>query len=247
VIVKEISPKSVLSGSRVSDYTVNPYVGCAHACVYCYARFMKRFTGHREQWGEFVDVKRNAPELLERAIRRKRKGSVWVSGVCDPYQPIEAARGLTRGCLEILAEHRWPATIQTKSPLVLRDIELLASFEDVEVGMTITTADEEIRRIFEPHAPPIGERLDALRRLHDRGIRTFAMIAPALPGSEMLAASLKGIVDHVLIDRMNYHYADRLYRRHGLEEAMSDLFFSKVRRELAAGLNRAGLAHQFLY
>ena len=87
--IKEITAKSILSKSQVSDYAVNPYVGCQHACVYCYAKFMKRFTGHREAWGEFVDVKINAPELLAREVAKKKVGRVWISGVCDPYQPLE--------------------------------------------------------------------------------------------------------------------------------------------------------------
>ncbi|MGA7469213.1 MAG: hypothetical protein WBW25_00065 [Halobacteriota archaeon] len=87
--IQEITAKSVLSKSQVYDYAVNPYRGCSHACSYCYAAFMKRFTGHREPWGEFVDVKINAPEVLAKEITRKPMGRVWVSGVCDPYQPAE--------------------------------------------------------------------------------------------------------------------------------------------------------------
>ena len=94
--IKEIHAKSILSPSKVYDYVINPYVGCQHACSYCYARFMKRFTGHKEPWGEFVDVKINAPDLLSKEIKRKKVGSVWVSGVCDPYQPLEKKYALTR-------------------------------------------------------------------------------------------------------------------------------------------------------
>ncbi len=84
MIVREIFAKSVLSKSQIYDYAINPYVGCSHSCRYCYAAFMRRFTGHKEKWGEFVDVKINAPELLAREIKRKQMGRVWVSGVCDP-------------------------------------------------------------------------------------------------------------------------------------------------------------------
>jgi DNA repair photolyase len=87
--IREIKAKNILSKSQVYDYALNPYVGCQHACVYCYARFMKRFTGHKERWGEFVDVKINAPELLAFEVRKKKVGRVWISGVCDPYQPLE--------------------------------------------------------------------------------------------------------------------------------------------------------------
>ena len=166
----------------VSDYAVNPYVGCQHACIYCYAKFMKRFTGHREAWGEFVDVKINAPELLAREVAKKKVGRVWISGVCDPYQPLERKYKFTRHCLAVLVENGWPITVQTKSPLVLRDIDILKRAADIEVGFTITTADERMRKIFEPGAPPIAKRIEALEALHAEGIKTFAMIAPVLPG-----------------------------------------------------------------
>jgi len=137
MITKEIQAKAILSTSRVYDYVINPYVGCQHACTYCYARFMKRFTGHKEPWGEFVDVKINGPDLLPLEIKRKRKGNVWVSGVCDPYQPLEAKYRLTRSCLKILREHDWPVIVQTRSPLVLRDIDVLKGARDFEVGFTL--------------------------------------------------------------------------------------------------------------
>jgi DNA repair photolyase len=92
MIVKEIQAKAILSVSKVYDYVINPYTGCQHGCTYCYARFMKRFTGHKEPWGEFVDVKINASDLLQVEIKRKKRGSVWISGVCDPYQPLGACR-----------------------------------------------------------------------------------------------------------------------------------------------------------
>jgi DNA repair photolyase len=230
--IKEILAKNILSKSKVFDYTLNPYIGCEHGCSYCYARFMKRFTGHKEDWGEFVDVKINAPELLDKEIRKKKAGRVWISGICDPYQPIEEKYELTRKCLEILLEHDWPMTIQTKSPLVLRDIGLLKKFRRIEVCFTITTADEKIRKIFESGAPSVEGRLNALARLHSEGIRTQAMIAPLLIGAEGLVNGLKGKVDYVIIDRMNYHYADWVYRKHKIEWARKEEFFIKRGEEL---------------
>ena len=119
--------------------------------------------------------------------------------------------------MEILIENNWPVTVQTRSPLVLRDIDLFKAAGDIEVGMTITTADEGTRRLFEPHAPPIRDRIKALDELHRAGIRTYAMIAPMLPKADGLAAELEGKVDYVLIDRMNYHYADWVYKKYKLE------------------------------
>jgi len=236
LLVKEIQSKSILSKSKVYPYVINPYVGCQHGCSYCYARFMKRVTGHREPWGEFVDVKVNAPELLRRELQKKKRDRIWISGVCDPYQPLEAHYKITRQCLEILAEQDWPVIIQTRSPLVLRDLDIIRGARDFEVGLSVTTADDSIRKIFEPHAPPIEERIAALDELHKAGVRTYAMVAPVLPGAEGLAELLKGKIDYLLIDRMNYHYADGLYRKYGLEDTLTDDYFFRTRQKLAASL-----------
>jgi DNA repair photolyase len=245
--LREIFAKSVLSKSRIYDYAMNPYVGCSHSCRYCYAAFMRRFTGRKEKWGEFVDVKINAPELLAGEIRRKRMGRVWVSGVCDPYQAVEKKYRLTRQCLEILVENQWPVTIQTKSSLVLRDIEILEEFKDIEVGFSITTADDKIRKLFEPGASPIKERIHALDVLHSKGIRTFAMIAPILPGADGLIEELLGKVDHILIDRVNYFYANRIYLENKMEWAREDLFFIQTAEELKEGFRRKDIPVQVLF
>ena len=231
LIVKEVLAKTILSPSRIYPWVINPYTGCQHGCSYCYARFMKRVTGHREPWGGFVDVKINAPDLLRVEIQKKKRGRVWVSGVCDPYQPLEAQYRLTRQCLEILVRHEWPVIIQTRSPLVLRDMDIIRHAQDIEVGLSVTTADDNIRKLFEPDAPPIPDRIRALEELHNAGIRTYAMIAPVLAGAEGLAGLLKGKTDYVLIDRMNYHYADWVYRKYGLEDKLTDKYFYWVRKE----------------
>ena len=246
MLIREVQARTILSKSQVYDYVVNPYTGCQHACSYCYARFMKRFTGHKEPWGQFVDVKINAPDLL-RLEATKKKGRVWVSGVCDPYQPLEARYGLTRKCLKILADNHWPISIQTRSPLVLRDIDMLKGVGNVVVTMTVTTADDRIRKLFEPGAPPIKDRIKALGELHLAGIKTHAMIAPMLPGAEGLPAELAGKVDYVLVDRMNYHHADWVYRKYNLESAMSNSFFLQTGSEVSAGLKREGIQCDLLY
>jgi len=247
MIVKEKNAKAILSKSRIYDYALNAYTGCSHKCLYCYARFMKRYTGHSEPWGDFVDVKINAPELLSKEIQKKKRGRVWISGACDAYQPLEKKYRLTRRCVEILVEHGWPFTIQTKSPLVLRDLELLKRAADCEVGFTITTADEKVRKIFEPYAPPIDKRVEALELLHSAGITTFVMIAPMLPNAEGLVGMLKGRVDHVLIDRLNYHYADWAFKKHEMQWALDDEFFEQKGEELRAGFENEGIACQKLY
>ncbi len=241
MIVNQIEAKSILSKSQIYDYALNAYVGCQHKCMYCYAKFMKRFTGHHEPWGEFVDVKINAPDLLAREVKKKKKGRVWISGVCDAYQPLEKKYMLTRRCLEILINSAWPVTIQTKSPLVLRDLEILKDSPDSEAGFTITTADENVRKIFEPGAPPVADRVEALGILHAAGIRTFVMVAPMLPGAEQLVSMLEGKVDSILIDRMNYHYSDWVYRKYNLEGAMASDFFYRKGKELASAFEKQGI------
>jgi len=247
MMLREIEAKGILSKSKIYDYTLNAYVGCRHRCVYCYARFMKRYTGHPEPWGAFVDARINAPELLAAEIKKKKKGRVWVSGVCDAYQPVEQKYRLTGRCLEILAADGWPFTIQTKSPLVLRDIELLKKAVDCEVGFSITTADDDIRKLFEPGAPPIAERVEALEIIHSAKIKTFVMIAPMLPRAEGLVDMLRGRVDHVLIDRINYHYADWLFRKHGLQKALDDEELGHKAEKMRAGFERAGISCRVLF
>ncbi|MBU0492349.1 MAG: radical SAM protein [Chloroflexi bacterium] len=167
MIVREIACKSILTKSGIGavDYAANPYVGCAHACAYCYATFMKRFTGHREEWGTFVDVKVNAAEVLARQLRRARPGGITFSTVTDAYQPLEEEYLLTQACLEVLAGYDHPVSILTKSALVLRDLDLIRRLHDAEVAFTITTLDDEIRARFEPGASPIPARLEALQAL----------------------------------------------------------------------------------
>lgn len=244
MIVREVQARSILSRSKIHDYTVNPYTGCQHGCIYCYARFMKKYSGHPEPWGQFVDVKVNAPDLLRKEITKKPRGGVWVSGVCDPYQPLERRYRLTRACLEILIEAGWPVTVQTRSALVTRDIDLFERAENIEVGLSVTTADDGVRKLFEPDAPAIPARLDALQTLHDAGVRTFAMIAPLLPGAGALADALAGRVDRVLADRINYRYADHIYKQHGLEHAATEEFYRRTVTQLAERFREAGIPFQ---
>lgn len=193
-------------------YALNPYVGCQHGCVYCYSVFMKRFTGHGEEWGTFVDVKVNAPQLLARELKRVKPGEVLLSSVTDPYQPLERGYRLTRACLEILREYpHFPVSILTKSTLVLRDLDILSQIKDLEVAFTITGLDEGARRVFEPQAPPTGARIEALARLSEAGLKTWAFFGPAIPyisdgekEIEALFRELKGAgVKRVLVDSLN--------------------------------------------
>jgi DNA repair photolyase len=208
---------------------------------------MKRFTGHREPWGDFVDVKTNAPDLLEKEIERKQMGTVWVSGVCDPYQPVEAKYKLSRKCLDILVQKDWPVAIQTRSPLVLRDMDIFKESNKIEVGLSITTSNDEIRKAFEPNAPSIVERLRTIESLHQNGIETYVMIAPILPEAENLIRMLTGKVDYIIIDRMNYHHADRIYRKHGWKEKNTDEHFDLMKNRIASDCVELGIDCRSVY
>ena len=248
--IREVQAKSILNKSKIHDYCLNPYTGCQVNCRYCYARlFMRRYSGHSEPWGAFVDVKINAPELLRKQVVRAKRGTVWLSSVCDPYQPLEEKYRLTRQCLAILAEARFPVNIQTKMILILRDLDIIERFEEVEVGLTLTTDDERMARMFEPGASPVSERIAALEKIHSRGIRTFAFVGPLLPGDpEGLISALAGRVDKVLVDRMNYlESVIGLYRELGLSEAATDHFFHEQACRIAREAAKRGLPCEILF
>ena len=185
--VREVQAKSILqkSGLPGIDYVINPYTGCVHGCVYCYARFMKRFTDHPEPWGAFLDAKVNAPDLLARQLSRRRaplRECVFLSSVTDPYQAPEKKYELTRRLLEVLALYDVPVSILTKSDLVLRDADILGRFSDAEVGMSFGVADDEWSLLLEPRASPPSRRLAALRALRERGIRDVRFRQSVYPG-----------------------------------------------------------------
>jgi DNA repair photolyase len=211
--------------------------------------FIRRFSGHHEAWGEFVDAKVNAPELLKKQLIRAKKGKVWISSVTDPYQPLEKKYGLTRKCLKELTKSQFPVIIQTKSDLVLRDLDLIQEFEDIEVGFTITTDDEGVARLFEPHASPVKQRLKVLETIHAQGIKTFAFLGPLLPGnSEKLIASLEGKTDNILIDRMNYISSiKRFYYQHNLSEATTNRYFYEYKNRLVEELGKRGMNFEVLF
>ncbi len=185
VKIKERLCRTILSPSKLPgcDYVINPYVGCLHNCAWCYARYMKRYTGHdNEDWGSFVDAKINAPEVLIKDIRQLRsKPTIFLSSVCDPYQSIEVKYKLTRQCLEILSQFNFPVSILTQSKLVVRDIDLFKKFKKIKVGMSFITMNKKATRIFQPRAALPEEKVEALKKLHQAGISTDIHLGPILP------------------------------------------------------------------
>jgi DNA repair photolyase len=204
---------------------------------------MKRFTGHLEPWGEFVDVKVNAPHLLRKQLKRAKRGIVSLSTVTDPYQPLEKRYKLTRGCLEALLEHQFSVSILTRSPLCLRDIDLFKQFKNIDVGFSITTHDDNIKKIFEPHSPSIQSRIEALRTLRQEKIGTYVFIGPMLPlDPKPLVKMLDGLIDEVLIDQMNYtNKVKALYRKNKLDKYLEEDYFHYVGMELKEAFEKKGI------
>ncbi|MGN0505980.1 MAG: radical SAM mobile pair protein B [Lachnospiraceae bacterium] len=179
-VIKEIEAKSIINKTDipVCDYAVNPYVGCPHACKYCYASFMKRFTGHSEKWGSFLDVK----HWQEIKNPKKYAGKEFFFGtVTDPYNPQEETYCRTRELLKQLQGSGVKLSIQTKSDLVLRDIDLIKTFPNARVGFSINTLDEDFKDDMDK-AVSIERRLSAMKKLHGEGIRTTCFISPIFPG-----------------------------------------------------------------
>ncbi len=243
--VREIEAKSILNASKIYDYCVNPYTGCQVGCAYCYAAlFMRRYSGHSEPWGEFVDAKVNAPALLAKQIVKAKRGTIWFASVCDCYQPLEERYGLTRRSLEVLVGCDFPVVIQTKSARVRRDLDVIKRIPDVEVGFSIASDEESVIRTFERISSPVAERIEVLKEFKAAGIPTFAFAGPLLPGNpERLAALLDGAVGHVLIDRMNYVPAVKaLYAKLGWLDALTDAFFTTQASRLARALRSRGIS-----
>ncbi len=184
------------SGLYDLDYAYNPYAGCAHGCLYCYARAFTRYRDAAEHWGRVVYIKENAPEVLEREVRAARRGVVGVSTITDPYQPVEEGERLTRRGLEVLLGAGFRVSIQTKSDLVLRDLDLLSRYRHlVDVGLTITTMSRGVAELMEPGAPPPEARAAALERLSGEGIETWVFLGPILRGVNDSRESIRAVAE----------------------------------------------------
>ncbi len=181
--IKEIHASSIITKSNLpdADYVINPYIGCIHSCLYCYARFMKSFTGHKEEWGRFVDVKINAPDLIPTKTTKYKGKSIFLASVTDAYLPLERKYLLTRKILEKLIPLQPNLGVQTKSDLVIRDIDLLKQFRNCEGGFTITTLNDNLRKEIEPLTSSVQNRIKALEELKKTGIKSYVFIGPILP------------------------------------------------------------------
>jgi DNA repair photolyase len=225
-IIRETVCNTILNRSGLSDYSLNCYTVCTHACTYCYARFMQRFHPHDDPWGAFVDVKVNAVEVLKRQLRRAKPGSVFVSSACDGWQPVETEWRLTRRCCELLLERGFRLHVLTKSTLVLRDLDLFAG-RPAQIGITLTTLDEQLRELWEPGAASVQERLRIIEAAQRAGLQTSVMFGPLLPflyDSQEAIDALLGQAAELAIDRI---WVDTLNPRPRVWPAVAELLRAK--------------------
>lgn len=182
--VKVIRVKEALTRSGLPDivWALNPYIGCSHACLYCYGRSYVKDEEIANSWGEVVAVKENLVDLLRYEVRKKKLGVVGVGTVTDPYQPIESDYELTREALKVLLGTGFSVSIQTKSDLILRDKYLLSKYlRRVDVGVTITTMNTDVAKVLEPNAPSPKARAKVLEELSSLGISTWVFLGPIVP------------------------------------------------------------------
>src|SRR6478672_9337205 len=163
------------------EWTCNPYVGCTFGCSYCYAAFLPQSRRPADEWGRWFTAKKNAAELARKQAPKVAGQAVYLSSVTDPYQPAERGLMLTRGILEALLPHQPRLVVQTRGPLVVRDIDLLREFRTVRVNLSIPTDSEEVRRAFEPKAPPLHRRWAAAEELKASGVAVGLCVTPTLP------------------------------------------------------------------
>ncbi len=239
-MVREILVDRVLMREGKDQYYINPYVGCMIACPFCYvidrADFSRELEGlPRLPWGHYLDVKVNAAEVLRREVQSVGHGIVRMSPILtDPYQAAERRYHITRQCLEVLLETDIAPVVLTRAPRILDDIGLLQRFRRALVGFSIPTDADEYRQIFEPHADPIEDRLQALRALHAAGVRTFVVIQPVLPMN--VARLVEEVAPYVCAVRLDRLYVgervQHIYDAHGLGRYASEEFAVQTIAEL---------------
>jgi DNA repair photolyase len=206
-----VNCKTALSLSRLPGlyYSLNPYFGCEHGCVYCYSRSVFRDRELALNWGRFVKAKSNILDILSREVKRKPGKVVGVSTVTDPYQPYESRLQLTRRCLEMLSRHNFPVSIQTKSALVLRDLDLIKP-DSFDVGVTLTTMDSGLASRLEPRASRPDARANVIEEFASRHVKTWIFLGPIIPRVNDLEESISQVIEvasktksRLLFDKLN--------------------------------------------
>jgi DNA repair photolyase len=244
VQVKEIQARTILTPQTVGalskyfDYSLNPYAGCAFRCSYCYVPKFPNAKHDPEEWGTWVEVKVNAPELLQKERQKVFNSRIFFSSATDPYQYAELKYRVSRRCLQELVRYQ-PAkvTMHTRSHLILQDLPLLQSFGDkLRVGISITTDNEEVRREFEPSAPSFERRIELARTLKEAGVPVYASVSPLLPcDPDKFVAALKPYIAHAWVDEMNWKEVNN---RPWLLDKYKDFFAEPQYSRLCSQLQR---------
>lgn len=259
IIEKKIRTKDYLTKSNLpaSDYVINPYVGCPHACKYCYASFMKRFTGHDEKWGDFIDIKECDKPINVKKLSGK---SVFISSVTDCYNQFEKKHGITRKILEQLVDADCQITISTKSSLILRDLDLLKSFSDLKVSFSINTLNEFFRKDMD-NASTIQERLMAMKTLYNNGIYTVLFMSPIFPYitkcEEIINAThnfvreywfenlnLRGAYKKEILDYIGRNYQELLHEYEKIYIYKDMSFWEELTKRLEDYCNKIGVKYK---
>ena len=208
--VAKIRAKNILTRSKIGNggYAINPYVGCPHGCIYCYAEFMRGVAGHEEVWGEFLDAKDFDTAGLVKFAASHGGERVFMSSVTDCYNPYEAQFGATRKVLKTLAGSDVNLQILTKSSLVTRDIDLLQTMPNARVGVSLSVIGENLRRMLEPRASPAAARIAAIKKLRAEGVKTYIFVAPIFPQITPvfdIISRYGDAADEIWFDRLNLY------------------------------------------
>ncbi|MBY8997103.1 MAG: radical SAM protein [Candidatus Thorarchaeota archaeon] len=217
MIVNKTQAKSIITKSNIPgiDFVINPYIGCQHACIYCYAEFMKRFTGHGgDTWGDFIDVKQYDWDKIK--PEKYEDKTILLSSVTDPYTPLEIKYENTRRVLEKLIGTTAKLQILTKSSLVERDIVLFKQFENIQVGISLNSLDEKFTRIIEPRASRPQERLSALKKVAAAGISTYVFVSPIFPK----ISDWEAIIEAALVITDDFRFENLNFRGHNVPRIM---------------------------
>lgn len=258
IAVKEITVKDYLTKSNLpaSDYVINPYIGCPHACKYCYAHFMKRFTKHNEEWGKFIDIKLCDKPISEKRLRGK---SVFLSSVTDCYNPFEEKYNITRKILGQLTKIDCKLNLSTKSHLITRDIDLLKQCKNLKVSISINTLDEQFRKDMD-HADSIDKRLDTLKTLHNNGIYVVLFLSPIFPEITDVKAivdksreyvdeywfenlNLRGKYKQTILDYIKTHYPQLIKLYDDIYKSRDMRYWSKLAVEIEDYCNAHSIKH----
>lgn len=241
------------------DYSLNPYFGCEHSCVYCYVpRMMPGRIGGRA-WGKFVEVKVNMPRVLVKELKQARKGVVLVSSITDPYQPVEKRYELTRRCVELLSSSKLEVTVLTKSTLFKRDLEVM-NRDRFEIGVTVTTI--QAHKELEPLSDPPLARMEALKEASQEGFKTFLFLGPLIPGvvdeelEEIIELAYNAGVSYVIVDKLNtrgdvVQSIVKVLKKDHLSKFVNNLseksWLEDARRRIIEACNRHHIPYDFCF